>query len=338
MKEWHFRIGVHHLQGLISGSESGIQYSDLASAVIAGLWPVVVDEFARKHGPMPGAGAVVLGMGSLGAARLNAGSDLDLIMIYDPQDATESDGRRPLAVRPYYARLTQALITAVTAPMADGQLYEVDMRLRPSGRQGPVATSLSSFDTYQRTEAWTWEHLALTRARPIAGSKELADRVETLRRAILLEKSKGETILTDVADMRRRLSEAKAPDGIWDAKNGAGRLMDVELCAQTAALRAGASVRGVAEQINAGVVSGWFDAADEAALCRSASLFWSLQAAARLLTGGTLDPEKLGEGGLRFILRETGFDDVASLTQEMERVAAEANTVISQLLGEVEHG
>ncbi len=168
-KEWHFRVGVHHLRGLIDGFEAGKQYADLAEAAVAGLWPVVMAGFVAKHGPPPGRGAVLVGMGSLGAARLNAQSDLDLIVIYDAGGVEASTGPRPLAARPYYARLTQAMVTALTAQMAEGRLYEVDMRLRPSGRQGPVATSIESFASYQRTEAWTWEHLALTRARVLVG-------------------------------------------------------------------------------------------------------------------------------------------------------------------------
>ncbi|MFN4204694.1 MAG: glutamine-synthetase adenylyltransferase, partial [Tabrizicola sp.] len=154
-REWHFRVGVHHLRGLIDASVAGREYADLAGAVLAALWPVVIAEFGSKHGPPPGRGAIVLGMGSLGAERLNAASDLDLIVIYDSAGEESSEGKRPLAARAYYARLTQALVTALTAPMADGRLYEVDMRLRPSGRQGPVATSIQSFRDYQMTEAWT---------------------------------------------------------------------------------------------------------------------------------------------------------------------------------------
>src|SRR5690606_38377421 len=126
--------------------------------------------------------------GSLGARQLNAGSDLDLIVIYDADGVDGSDGPRPLAARPYYSRLTQAMITAVSAPTAEGRLYEVDMRLRPSGRQGPVATSVQSFESYQMTEAWTWEHLALTRARVVAmagdHAPDLADQVEALRLSV----------------------------------------------------------------------------------------------------------------------------------------------------------
>ncbi len=140
-KEWHFRIGgVHHLRGLIDAQEAAKQYSDLAGAVIRALWPEVRREFARRHGgACPGGrgGAAVVGMGSLGGAeRLNAASDLDLIVIYDAQGDEESDGAKPLPARTYFARLTQALVTALSAQMPEGRLYEVDMRLRPSGRKG----------------------------------------------------------------------------------------------------------------------------------------------------------------------------------------------------------
>lgn len=333
MKEWHFRVGVHHLRGLITAVEAGREYADLAEAVIAGLWPLVLEEFSAKHGTPPGRGAVVLGMGSLGAARLNSASDLDLIMIYDAEGVEASEGRRPLATRAYYARLTQALVTAVTVPMSDGRLYEVDMRLRPSGRQGPVATSFTAFQDYQRNEAWTWEHLALTRARPVAGNMELGVEVEAFRRVLLAEKAKGGSVLADVSEMRSRIAAAKAPQGDWDAKIGAGRLQDVELVAQTAALRAGSDARLVPDQIAAGVASGWFNAADEAALCRAAALFWQLQASARLLTGGVLEPQDLGEGGRRFILRETGYEDMDALQQAMAEAAQAADAVVTRLLG-----
>lgn len=339
MKEWHFRIGVHHLRGLIDADEAGRQYCDLAEAVIGGMWPVVVAEFARKHGPMPGKGAVVLGMGSLGAGRLHAGSDLDLIMIYDNDGIDQSDGPRPLQTRAYYARLTQALVTAVTAPMADGRLYEVDMRLRPSGRQGPVATSVAAFDNYQRTEAWTWEHLALTRARPIAGSETIAAEVETIRADVLAHKAGGAKVRSDVADMRARIATAKSGTGAWEAKIGAGRLQDVELTAQTATLLAGSCARSTADQIAAGVAAGLFDAADSASLIASADLYWRLQMSAKLLTGDKVDPDALGEGGRQFILRETGHETFDALGQAMEATAAAADAAIARLLdrGTAEH-
>ncbi len=332
MKEWHFRVGVHHLRGLIDGFEAGKQYADLAEAVVAVIWAEVTADFARKHGAMPGRGAVVIGMGSMGAGRLNAGSDLDLIVIYDAEGVEGSDGPRPLATRPYYARLTQALVTALTAQMPEGRLYEVDMRLRPSGRAGPVATSLASFSTYQETEAWTWEHLALTRARVLAGDPSLAGEVEAFRRALLAAKGRGAGVRADVAGMRARLQAAKPAQGAWDAKNGPGRIMDIELAAETLALIAGSPARGVERQIAAGAGRIVPDS-DAQALASAYRLLWRLHAAARLLSEGALDWDRLGEGGRAFVLRETGAADAGALALDLARATAEAEAAVTRLVG-----
>jgi glutamate-ammonia-ligase adenylyltransferase len=329
MKDWHFRVGVHHLRGLIDAFEAGKSYADLAEAVISALWPVVAAEFAQKHGANPGRGAVILGMGSLGAGRLNAGSDLDLILIYDAAGQETSEGPRPLAARTYYARLTQAMVTALSAQTAEGRLYEVDVRLRPSGRQGPVATSIESFRSYQETEAWTWEHLALTRARVLAGEPGLAAEVEDLRRQVLATKGPGGQVLADVADMRRRLSEAKPGAGGWDAKFGPGRLMDIELLAQTLALQAAIPARQVERQITLGAKRPEMSQADQTALLDAYRLCWRLQCAARLLSDRTVSPDDLGEGGRAFVLRECAAEGAEALTRRLETAAALAERVIA---------
>jgi glutamate-ammonia-ligase adenylyltransferase len=337
MKEWHFRVGVHHLRGLIDGTEAAVQYADLAEAVIFAIWETVIADFAAKHGPAPGRGAVVVGMGSLGAGRLNAGSDLDLIVIYDAAGAEASDGKRPLATRSYFARLTQGLVTALTAQMPEGRLYEVDMRLRPSGRQGPVATSLQSFTTYQQTEAWTWEHLALTRARVLAGPLGLAGEVEGFRRTLLAQKGKGAAVRADVAAMRARLQTAKPAQGVWDARNGPGRLMDIELAAETLALVAGSPARGVEAQIAAGV-GRIVPESDAQALVSGYRLMWRLQAATRLLTDGVLDLATSGEGARAFVLRETGMADSATLAAALVWSAKAAEGAVTRLVGEATDG
>ncbi|WP_166415759.1 [protein-PII] uridylyltransferase family protein [Cochlodiniinecator piscidefendens] len=308
-KEWHFRIGVHHLRGLIDAQEAAKQYADLAEAAVAALWGPVSCEFARKHGAAPGKGAMVLGMGSLGAGRLSAQSDLDLIVIYDADGVDSSDGRRPLATRPYYARLTQALVAAVSAQMAEGRLYEVDMRLRPSGRQGPVATSVASFENYQRDEAWTWEHLALTRARAIAGEPEVMAQVESLRTTIVSEKGAPETVLQDVIEMRERLAEAKPATHEWEAKLGPGRMQDIELCAEAAALMSGSIQRSVNGQLSAGVRLGWLTREEKSTLMSSYTSFQRLQLCTKLLTEKPLELGEVGSGGVEFLLRELGETD-----------------------------
>ena len=332
--EWHFRVGVHHLRGLIDGFEAGTQYADLASAVVAALWPVVVASFAVKHGAMPGRGAVLVAMGSLGAGRLNAGSDLDLIVIYDPAGVEYSTGTRPLAARLYYARLTQAMVTALTAQMAGGRLYEVDMRLRPSGRQGPVATSVESFRSYQMTEAWTWEHLALTRARVVAGDEGLSAEVEALRREVLAEQGRGDRVIPDVAEMRGRLADAKPGGAEWEAKLGPGKAMDVELLAQMLALRAASPARSVERQLAAGRTAGEVSQMDETVLLDAFRLCWQLQAASRLLSDQVVDPQALGEGARAFLLRETGQVSAPGLSARLAAVAAAADRVIATKLAD----
>ncbi len=331
-KEWQFRVGVHHLRGVIAAREAGEQYTDLAQAAISGLWPEVVARFAEKHGEMPGRGAAVLGMGSLGAKRLNASSDLDLIVIYDADGVDYSEGRRPLAARAYYARLTQALVTALSAPMPQGRLYEVDMRLRPSGTQGPVATSLLSFKNYQMNEAWTWEHLALTRARPVAGTAVLMDEIESFRKEVLKTPRDRRAVSRDVLEMRARIAAAKPQDGAWDAKIGAGRLQDVELISQTGALLSGAARRSVGAGLDAGVAIGWMDAAEATELAGAYGLFWKVQLASKLLTGGTIEPNDIGAGGQAFLLRETGNETLDVLESEMQDRAERSASIIDKVL------
>ncbi len=332
-KEWHFRIGVHHLRGLIGADEAGAQYAGLAEAVLQALLPVAGREMARKHGPAPGRGAAVLGMGSLGSARLTAASDLDLIVIYDAAGAEASAGRRPLASRSYFARLTQALVTALSAPMAEGRLYEVDMRLRPSGRQGPVATSLEAFRDYQRHEAWTWEHLALSRARVVAGDAALGREIESFRAELLAAPRARDRVLSDVSAMRERLAAERPTRSVWDVRNGAGGMQDIELLAQAAALLGGACARRVPEQLAAGRRGGWLEQETIHALQAAHGLFWRVQSAARLLSGAVLEPERIGQGGCDFVLRESGASDMESLAAMLEEARARSAALIGEALG-----
>ncbi|TIL77025.1 MAG: bifunctional [glutamine synthetase] adenylyltransferase/[glutamine synthetase]-adenylyl-L-tyrosine phosphorylase, partial [Mesorhizobium sp.] len=178
--EQKFLIGVRLLAGSIDPARAGRAFSDLADLTIDAALRAVIAEFALRHGRIAGGTVALLGMGKLGSRELTAGSDVDLILLYDHDaDADESDGDKPLAPSHYYARMTQRLIAAVSAPTAEGVLYELDLRLRPSGNKGPVATHVDAFKKYQRKDAWTWEHMALSRARAIGGDQALCAEVET---------------------------------------------------------------------------------------------------------------------------------------------------------------
>ena len=317
-KDWHFRIGVHHLRGLIEYGTIGHYYTALADAVICALWPVVIEQFSTKHGPPPGNGAAIVGMGSLGGWRMTATSDLDLIVIYDPADEENSEGPRPLASRAYYARLTQAMITALTAPMSQGRLYEVDMRLRPSGNQGPVATSLNSFKDYQRNEAWVWEHLALTRARVVAGPPALSEEIEAFRLEFLSTPRDRHTVLKAVSDMRARLFAAKTADGVWDTKTGAGRLQDIDLVAQAAVLLSDRASREVPGALMSGRHCKWLQVEEVRVLAKVYWRYLEILYATRLLSPDPVTDDTLGEGGAAFLMKAADTDDIDDLRAKLQ--------------------
>ena len=331
-KEWHFRIGVHHLRGLIPPEEAGSEYADLAEAVLRALWPVVREDFARRHGPCPGRGAVVMGMGSIGAGRLNARSDLDLIVIYDAAGQDQSEGKRPLPSKVYFARLTQALVTALSAPMPEGRLYEVDMRLRPSGNQGPVATSLAAYREYQETAAWTWEHLALTRARVVAGPEVLAAEVMAFRAGLIARGREAGPVLRDVAEMRGRILQAKGAGADWEVKVGAGRNQEIELMAQAGGLIAGDPEGWIADGLRLAVTAGWMRDDERELLASTYRLLWNIGQVGKLLSDRVLDPEAIGEGGRALLLRDTGAQDIAALRAAFELATASAGEAIGEIL------
>ncbi len=335
VKEQQFRIGVHLLRRISGAEEAALAYSDVAEACLSVLFPTVCENFARRYGPPPGKGAAVIAMGKLGSREMTATSDLDLIVVYDAEGAEASDGPRPLAISPYFARLTQALISALTVPTAEGALYEVDMRLRPSGRQGPVATSLAAFAEYQKTEAWTWEHLALSRARVVAGRADLVTEVEGAIRAALCQPHDRARVIADVIEMRARLAEAKGDSARnpWELKHGAGSLMDIELLLQTGAVLYGlADVKRPVEMVPELVRTGWISQADGTAIVAALRLFSGIQQVARLAVDGPVDPAKAGRGFLDLLVKVADVKDIAALEARLLETAANMAAIIAKTL------
>nr|MDH4442486.1 bifunctional [glutamine synthetase] adenylyltransferase/[glutamine synthetase]-adenylyl-L-tyrosine phosphorylase [Rhizobium sp.] len=235
--EQRFLIGIRLLTGSIGGAQAGHAFTDLAGLVIDEALKAVVAEMETAHGRIPGGRVALAGMGKLGSYELTAGSDVDLILLYEhDEDAAESDGVKPLDPVRYFTRLTQRLIAALSAPTAEGVLYEVDMRLRPSGNKGPVATRLRSFARYQREEAWTWEHMALSRARMMSGDRSLIEEAERIIEEVLAAPGDQAKIVQDVLEMRALIEQEKPPRDIWDLKLIAGGLIDIEFIAQYLAL------------------------------------------------------------------------------------------------------
>ena len=244
-----FRAGVHLLRRLATAEAYGRFLSSVAEVGLAGLVPRVEAEFARRHGRFAGGGdqgMAVVAMGKLGGREMAIRSDLDLIIVYAADDPTsQSDGEKPLSATLYYTRLIQRLLSAITAPTREGALYDVDMRLRPSGNAGPLATSLEAFNRYQAESAWTWEHMALTRARVIAGPPGVRRKLEAVICDTLCRPRDEAALLRDVADMRRRIDAEHGTDQIWSVKYARGGLVDIEFIAQYLQLRHAHSHRQV---------------------------------------------------------------------------------------------
>jgi glutamate-ammonia-ligase adenylyltransferase len=232
-REQGFLIGVRVISGTLSARQAGAAYAGLAETLIGALAQRVEDEIVRTHGRMPGGQAAVIAMGKLGGREMTAGSDLDLIVVYDYEgDDAQSDGPKSLPGPQYYSRFTQRLIAALSAETAEGSLYQVDMRLRPSGSQGPVATRFSSFDSYQKGSAWTWEHLALTRARVVTGPAALRRQITATIAGVLDRPRDSASVAADVRSMRAKIADEKGNGDGWDLKQARGGLIDLEFVAQ----------------------------------------------------------------------------------------------------------
>jgi glutamate-ammonia-ligase adenylyltransferase len=231
--ERKFQIGVKTLQGSMDAAEGFTFHTDIAEVSIGALYPAVCDAFIATHGVIPDSQMATIAMGSFGGIETSFTSDLDMIFVYTvPHLEHMSDGKKPLSASQYYARLSQRFINSITAQTSEGRLYEVDMRLRPSGNAGPVALSLDAFDRYQQTQAWTWEHMALTRARVIGAPPDLQHEVEQVIASALCQPRDSDKLLVDVADMRLRLETEFPTSSPWSVKQVRGGLIDIEFVAQ----------------------------------------------------------------------------------------------------------
>jgi [glutamine synthetase] adenylyltransferase / [glutamine synthetase]-adenylyl-L-tyrosine phosphorylase len=235
--EKRFALGAQIIAGVSDPIDVSHGYARIAEAAIEVLTAATVEEFVRAHGRVPGSELVILALGRMGGQALTHASDLDLIYLFTGNYAAESDGAKPLGAVTYYNRLAQRVTGALSVATAAGPLYEVDTRLRPSGAQGPLAVSLDGFVRYQREDAWTWEHMALTRARPVFGSAAARAAVQTIVDDVLHGARRDRDILADAAKMRDEMAAHKPPAGPLDAKLLPGGLVDLEFAVHVLQLR-----------------------------------------------------------------------------------------------------
>jgi glutamate-ammonia-ligase adenylyltransferase len=337
--EYMFLIGVRILSGTLTARQSGEAFARLADLVLSAVHRSVAENFARSYGRIAGQETAVVAMGKLGGYEMTATSDLDLILIYDFDEAApESSGPRVLYGGQYFARFTQRLINTLTAQTNYGALYQVDMRLRPSGRAGPLATQLAGFASYQENEAWTWEHMALTRARVVSASPAFKARVEQVIRKVLRRPRDAGLIAGDVVEMRSAIAKEKGDGDRWDLKYAAGGLIDLEFIAQYLQLVHAARLPDILDTSTAGVLDkAWrlrvLPVEDAEVLRPAVRLYHDLTQILRLCLAGPFDPKTAGPGLLRLLVRAADVPDFAALEATLIETQARVRESFVRILG-----
>ena len=325
-QEEQFAIGVRLLAARIDPPDAARAYTALAEAIVRATLAHVEAAMVAEYGPVPGARNMVLAMGKLGSREMTASSDLDLILIYDAPDGAESLGPRKLGAVMWHARLTQRLVSALTVATRSGPLYEVDLRLRPSGGKGPLATQARGFLAYQRREAETWEHMALTRARPVGGDPQLCRALARAIRMILARPRDIDRLARDVAEMRALVANEKGEGDAADLKLVAGGILDIEFILQYSTLAHPARRGG-------GVLAaGLLAPADGAALIEAHRLYAAVTQMQRLTLDEGASPATAGEGVKRRIAAAAGLPDFRTLTRELSETRARVRAIFSSLL------
>jgi [glutamine synthetase] adenylyltransferase / [glutamine synthetase]-adenylyl-L-tyrosine phosphorylase len=338
-QEHMFLIGARILSGTLTAGQASEAFARLADVLVCALHRAVEQNFVVTHGRLVGQESAILAMGKLGGREMTANSDLDLIIVYDFDERhPESDGARPLYGGQYFARLTQRVINALTVQTNHGSLYQVDMRLRPSGRSGPLATKLDSFQNYQENEAWTWEHMALTRARVVSASPDFRTRVERVIHETLRRRRDPDLVAGDVVEMRRAIAVEKGDKQRWDLKYAAGGLVDLEFIAQYLQLVHAAEHPEVLDTSTARVLDrawrlGLIETADAECVRAAARLYHDLTQVLRLCLAGPFDPKQAGLGLLNLLARAADVPDFATLEAHLADTQARVRASFVRILG-----
>jgi glutamate-ammonia-ligase adenylyltransferase len=325
-REQAFRVGVQVMSGSAGAEAAGRAFAGLADASIEALAPAALAEATRMGGALDGQVAVVA-LGKCGSREMSAGSDLDLMTLHRAAAPDALSALKGWPAEVFYARFTQRLVAALSLPTSEGELYEVDMRLRPSGAKGPVAVAFPAFSAYYETEAETWEFMALTRARVVWSSHPAfaADVTDAIEAA--LRRPRDVAVLArEVRDMRALIAEEKPASGVWDMKLAPGGLVDIEFAAQFLQLAhapAGGPLRaGTAEALEALAAAGL--AGQVGPLLEAWILQQNLTQMLKLALGDGDDPADQPEAFRRKLARAGGARDFRSLATRLARARKEA--------------
>jgi glutamate-ammonia-ligase adenylyltransferase len=259
VNERRFALGVQIIARRHDPLDVAAGYSRVAEAAVVALADAAVAEFAERNGQIKGGEFIILALGRLGGEALTHASDLDLIYLFDAPDGARSDGAKPVVATDYYNRLASRVTAALSVATAAGPLYDVDTRLRPQGAKGMLAVSLAAFAAYQQDEAWTWEHMALTRARAVYGSGKARTKLAAILDAILKNPRDPATTVADAVAMRSDMAQHKPPSGPLDIKRGPGGLIDLEFAIHVLQLTRGVAFdprldRAIEELVAAGLM------------------------------------------------------------------------------------
>jgi len=329
-REEAFRMDVQLLEAMATPTEIAAARTDLAEACVQVMANVALREVERTHGAQPGV-FCVLALGKFGGCELAEGSDLDIMLVYDaPEDAA--------APGEFYARVTQRLISALSAPTEEGRLYEVDAKLRPSGSKGPVAVRLSSFERYYAEEAWTWEFLALTRLRWVAGEARLGERVLAIAQTALSRPRDRQKTLAEVADMRARMQRERPSGREWDLKLTPGGFVDVEFIAQAMQIvpaqnSLGGFFPNTGEALARLQSAGILDADLAQALARAWRLYSDLNQILRICTQGAFEIAEAPPALRARLAAMTGVTDPAQAQATLRDVQAGVRESFIRVIG-----
>ena len=334
-----FLVGARMLSGSLSPALAGQAYADVAEAIIRVALADVTRRFETEYGRVPGGRLCVVGMGRLGSREMTATSDLDLVVLYDFNDdeAESVGGARALAATTYFTRLTQRLISALTVPTRKGVLYEVDMRLRPSGNKGPAATQWKGFRAYQAGEAETWEEMALTRARPLAGDPLFIEDVKQELRTILTRPRDGAKVKHDAFTMRELIAQEKGDDDPWDLKLAKGGLMDIEFIAQVLVLTGAARhpaliVTSTADIIARARKCGLIGENEGETLESAYNLMRDVFQWQRLTFGAEFHPDQIGAALKTRLAQAAGLPDFRVLASHLKDMRASVRSLFVTIL------
>lgn len=343
-RQENFLVGARLLSGLYPAQQAGRAYCAVAEACLRVAFDDTRAAFAADHGIVEGAETVVLGLGRLGAGELTPSSDLDLILLYDrPAGAEASNGRKALDPVTWHVRFTQRLVAALTVPTRRGTLYQVDMRLRPSGNKSPVATQFAGFEAYHAGEAEIWEEMALTRARVVAGDAGLAGGAEAAIRAILSRRRNPAKVAAAVAQMRALIAKEKGDGDPWDLKLAAGGLTDLDFLAQYLVLSHAGDhpallVSDTGSVFAAARQAGLLSAGDAATLGEAHRLIGDVQLWQRFTVEERFDPKTVPERVFRRIATAVGRPDGKVLRAELDETRAAVRTIFKRVLGSAKAG